>query len=31
MTLDVTGHYHRPELFEFRTLPSGQRPAGEGK
>jgi nitrilase len=20
MTLDVTGHYHRPELFEFHTL-----------
>lgn len=25
MTLDVTGHYHRPELFEFRTLQSGRR------
>jgi nitrilase len=25
MTLDVTGHYHRPELFEFRRLPSGAR------
>ena len=25
MTLDVTGHYHRPELFEFRPLPSGRR------
>jgi nitrilase len=25
MTLDVTGHYHRPELFEFRTVPSGRR------
>ncbi len=26
MTLDVTGHYHRPELFEFRQLRSGRRP-----
>lgn len=25
MTLDVTGHYHRPELFEFRPVPSGRR------
>jgi predicted amidohydrolase len=31
MTLDVAGHYHRPELFDFRPLPSGRRPAGEGK
>ena len=30
MTLDVSGHYHRPELFEFRTLSSGKRRAGEG-
>ena len=30
MTLDVTGHYHRPELFEFRSLPTGRRSAGEG-
>lgn len=30
MTLDVTGHYHRPELFEFRPLPSGRRPVDEG-
>ena len=30
MTLDVTGHYHRPELFEFRALRTGRRPAGEG-
>jgi len=30
MTLDVTGHYHRPELFDFRVLRSGRRPAGEG-
>lgn len=27
MTLDVAGHYHRPELFEFRPLRSGHRPA----
>ncbi|MEW5927168.1 MAG: carbon-nitrogen hydrolase family protein [Gemmatimonadota bacterium] len=27
MTLDVTGHYHRPELFEFRQLRSGRRPS----
>lgn len=25
MTLDVTGHYHRPELFEFRLLHPGRR------
>ncbi len=31
MTLDVTGHYHRPELFEFRTLRTGRRSAGEGE
>jgi predicted amidohydrolase len=30
MTLDVAGHYHRPDLFEFRPLPSGSRPAGVG-
>lgn len=30
MTLDVTGHYHRPELFEFRALRTGRRPAGDG-
>jgi predicted amidohydrolase len=30
MTLDVTGHYHRPELFDFRPLRTGRRPAGEG-
>jgi predicted amidohydrolase len=30
MTLDVTGHYHRPELFDFRPLRSGRRSAGEG-
>jgi predicted amidohydrolase len=30
MTLDVTGHYHRPELFEFRPLATGRRAAGEG-
>jgi hypothetical protein len=27
MTLDVTGHYHRPDLFEFRALNTGRRPA----
>lgn len=31
MTLDVTGHYHRPELFEFRTLRPGARPVGAGE
>jgi nitrilase len=31
MTLDVTGHYHRPELFRFQTIPSGKRHAGEGR
>jgi predicted amidohydrolase len=30
MTLDVTGHYHRPELFEFGVFPAGRRSAGEG-
>jgi predicted amidohydrolase len=30
MTLDVTGHYHRPELFEFRALPTGRRSPGAG-
>ena len=30
MTLDVTGHYHRPDLFDFRSLASGKRRAGEG-
>ena len=30
MTLDVTGHYHRPELFEFRLLPGGRRSPGAG-
>jgi predicted amidohydrolase len=30
MTLDVTGHYHRPELFEFRALRTGHRIASEG-
>jgi hypothetical protein len=30
MTLDVTGHYHRKELFDFRPLPSGARSPGEG-
>lgn len=31
MTLDVTGHYHRPELFDFRPIRTGRRPAGEGQ
>ena len=31
MTLDVTGHYHRAELFEFQTLRRGTRDAGEGQ
>ena len=30
MTLDVGGHYHRPELFDFRLLRTGRRPAGRG-
>ena len=30
MTLDVTGHYHRPELFAFQVLASGRRNAGTG-
>ena len=30
MTLDVTGHYHRPELFRFGAVRSGSRFAGEG-
>jgi nitrilase len=25
MALDVTGHYHRPEFFEFRSLRTGRR------
>ena len=25
MALDVTGHYHRPECFEFRSLRTGRR------
>jgi len=31
MTLDVTGHYHRPEMFDFRPLRTGRRSAGEGE
>ena len=31
MTLDVTGHYHRPELFDFRPLRTGRRHPGEGE
>ena len=30
MTLDVSGHYARPDLFEFRARRTGIRPAGEG-
>jgi predicted amidohydrolase len=29
MSLDVTGHYHRPELFDFKVLTTGRRPAEE--
>ena len=28
MTLDVSGHYHRPELFTFQTHRAGRRRAG---
>ena len=31
MTLDVTGHYHRPELFDFRPLRTGRRHPGDGE
>ncbi|MDP9415101.1 MAG: carbon-nitrogen hydrolase family protein [Pseudomonadota bacterium] len=31
MTLDVTGHYHRPELFDFRPLKTGRRHPGDGE
>ena len=31
MTLDVTGHYHRPELFDFLVRKTGNRFAGEGE
>ncbi len=31
MTLDVTGHYHRPEMFEFASLRTGRRFPGEGE
>lgn len=30
MTLDVTGHYHRPELFDFAVRRRGCRPASDG-
>jgi nitrilase len=29
MTLDVTGHYHRPEFFEFRRRPGRRRGRGD--
>ena len=29
MTLDVAGHYHRPELFEFGVLGTARRPSAE--
>ena len=31
MTLDVTGHYHRPEMFDLDVKRSGRRFAGEGE
>ena len=31
MTLDVTGHYHRSELFDFAPRRTGRRSAGEGE
>jgi predicted amidohydrolase len=31
MTLDVTGHYHRPEMFDFKPLRTGRRDAGAGE
>jgi predicted amidohydrolase len=30
MTLDVTGHYARAELFDFAPRRTGRRPAGDG-
>ncbi|HEX8430480.1 MAG TPA: carbon-nitrogen hydrolase family protein [Longimicrobium sp.] len=30
MTLDVTGHYARTELFDFAPRRTGRRPAGDG-
>ena len=29
MNLDVTGHYHRPDAFEFRVAASRRRPSPE--
>ena len=31
MTLDVTGHYARPDLFNFRAIRTGKRNAGDGE
>lgn len=31
MTLDVTGHYHRSELFDFAPVRTGRRFAGHGE
>jgi predicted amidohydrolase len=31
MTLDVTGHYHRPEMFNFQVTRTGRRDAGAGE
>lgn len=28
MTLDVAGHYHRPDSFAFQVRRTGARPAG---
>jgi nitrilase len=30
MTLDVTGHYHRPELFDLTVRRSGDRRCDDG-
>ncbi len=31
MALDVTGHYHRPELFDFSPRRTGHRPVSSGE